>query len=94
MDSWPHTERETKRMRQPKPGSKTEERERKQTAKWKITPMAGARPVPLQSAEPHHPNTKNDGSQEKGRGASGQEDLQGWHKKQRAAIEDNSIGWN
>ena len=53
-------------MRQPKPGSKTERREIRQTAKQKTTPTAGARHVPLQSSEPHHPDTKNNGSREKG----------------------------
>ena len=70
MNSWPHTERETKKMRLPKPGSKTKQRERKQTAKWKITPIAGARPVPLQSTETHHPNIKNNDSREKGEGVT------------------------
>ena len=52
------------------PGSKTQQRERKQTTKWKITPIAGARPVPLQSAEPHHPDMKNKDSSEKGEGVT------------------------
>ena len=81
-------------MRRLKLGSKTEKRERRQMAKWKTMPTAGARHVPLHSSDPHHPDTKNNGSQEKGRGASGQEDLQRWHQKQWAATENNSMGQN
>ena len=87
-----HTKGETKGIGRSKPGSKTEWRERRQTTKWKTTPMAGARHVLLHSSEPHHPHRKKNGSREKGRGESGQEDLQRWPRKQWADIEDNSMG--